>query len=475
MADAVKNFIDGRWSSSVAAERFELHNPANDALLGFASVGSAQDVDQAVSAARKAQPGWAATPVEQRLAVLERFAEMIGARGEDLATTITAEMGCPIGFSRTAQIGLAIGGIKAAVAGMRELALEERIGRSLAMREPVGVVAAITPWNFPLHQIIAKTAPALAAGCTVVLKPSEVTPLDAVILLEAFEAAGAPAGVFNLVIGDRTTGAALVSHTDVDMISFTGSTRGGRMIAEIAGRSLKKVALELGGKSANIVLDDADFAAVVPAALGQCFINSGQVCAALSRLLVPSHRLAEVEALAREAAAGWVPGDPVDPATRMGPLASRAQQGLVQAAVRGALGEGARVVVGGAETPVGFEGGAYVAATVLSDVRPAMTIAREETFGPVISLLGYDDEDHAVRLANDSAYGLSGGVWSADTGRALSVARRMRTGQVIVNGASLDLAAPFGGVKASGLGRENGRFGVEEFFQFKAIVGVTPA
>jgi acyl-CoA reductase-like NAD-dependent aldehyde dehydrogenase len=473
--DAIHHYIAGLWVPSRAAERLELRNPADDAVLGAAAIASAEEVDRAVAAARAAQGPWADTPVEQRLAVLERFSAAIAARSEALATTITAEMGCPVGFSRTAQIGLALGGIAAAVAGMRELVLEEQVSRSLVRREAVGVIAAITPWNFPLHQIIAKAAPALAAGCTVVLKPSEVTPLDAVLLAEAFEAADAPPGVFNLVIGDRATGAALASHPDVDMVSFTGSTRGGRAVAEIAGKTLKKVALELGGKSANVVLDDADLGSVIPAALGQCFINSGQVCAALSRLLVPRARLAEVEALAREAAAAWVPGDPSDPATRMGPLANRTQQSLVQSAVRGALDAGARLVVGGAETPVGFEGGAYVAATVLSDVAPDMAIAREETFGPVISLLAYDDEDHAVRLANDSAYGLSGGVWSADPRRAVAVARRLRTGQVIINGASLDLAAPFGGVKASGLGRENGRFGVEEFLQFKAIVGVTPA
>lgn len=474
MADATHIFAGGQWVASTAVDRIEVRNPANDALVGLASAGSAEDVERAVAAARAAQPGWARASVEDRLAVLERFSAAIAERAEDLAATITAEMGSPISFSRTAQTGLAMGGIAAAVAGARALEIEEPVGRSLARREAVGVVAAITPWNFPLHQIIAKMAPALAAGCTVVLKPSEVTPLDAVLLTQAFEEAGAPAGVFNLVVGGREAGAALVAHPGVDMISFTGSTRGGRQVAEIAGRELKKVALELGGKSANILLEDVDLASVIPSALGQCFINSGQVCAALSRVLVPRERLAEAEAVAREAATAWAPADPADPATRMGPLASRRQQGLVQDAIRGALSEGARLVTGGAEVPAGLEGGAYVAPTVLADVTPGMTIAREETFGPVISLIGYDDLDHAVRLANDSAYGLSGGVWSNDHALALDVARRLHTGQVVINGASLDLAAPFGGVKASGMGRENGRFGVEEFFQFKAIVGVSP-
>lgn len=475
MSQSVQIYAGGRWVASQAQERFVVRNPATDAVIAEVTSGAPADVDLAVSAARAALPDWSRSPVAARLAVLERFAGAIQARAEDLAQTITAEMGSPIGFSRAAQIGLALGGIAAAAAGMRGLEIEEALGSSLVRREAIGVVAAITPWNFPLHQIIAKIAPALAAGCTVVLKPSEVTPLDAVLLAEAFDAAEAPAGVFNLVLGGRELGEALVAHPGVDMVSFTGSTRGGRRVAEVAARDLKKVALELGGKSANIVLDDADLEAVIPRALGQCFVNAGQVCAALSRLLVPSAQLERAASLAAAAARDWAPGDPLDSQTRMGPLATRNQQQMVQAAVRGALDAGARLVAGGAETPKGLEGGAYVTPTVLAGLSPDMAIAQEETFGPVLCLFGYEDEDEAIRIADDTAYGLSGGVWSPDVARATEVARRMRTGQVVLNGASLDLAAPFGGVKASGLGRENGRFGVEEFFSVKAILGAASA
>ena len=343
------------------------------------------------------------------------------------------------------------------------------IGRSIVQNDPVGVVAAITPWNFPLHQIMAKIAPALAAGCTVVLKPSEVTPLDAIILAEIFHDAGAPAGVFNLIVGGRETGEALVSHPNIDMISFTGSTRGGRAVARAAATGLKKVALELGGKSANIILDDADMEKAIPASLGQTFINSGQVCAALSRLIVPEGRRKEIETLAIEAAKNWTLGDPMDPATRLGPVASRTQQARVREAIAGAVTQGARLLTGGPDQPAMQPKGAYISPTILSDVTSHMAIAREETFGPVLSIIGYSDEQEALRIANDSDYGLSGGVWSGNEDRMMAIARRMRTGQVILNGASLDLAAPFGGVKQSGIGRENGRYGLEEYFAPKAI------
>lgn len=468
MTDGRHQYIGGQWLVSTGNDRIAVVNPANEVLVAEATSGSAQDVDRAVSAARKAQADWAATPLADRLALLERISAGIGARGDELAALMTSEMGCPISFCRPAQIGLPMGDIAATLAAARAME-ERRIGRSLVQNDPIGVVAAITPWNFPLHQILAKVGPALAAGCTVVLKPSEVTPLDAALLAQIIHEAGAPSGVFNLVIGGRETGEALVSHPGIDMVSFTGSTRGGRKVAEIAGRGLKKVALELGGKSANVLLDDADLEVAVPAALGQAFINSGQVCAALSRLVVPRHRLAEIEALASEAVKGWATGDPIDPATRMGPLAHLGQQVLVRQAVIGAQSQGARLVAGGADQPVETPTGAYVAATILSDVVARMTIAREETFGPVLTIETYADEDEAVRIANDSDYGLSGGVWSADLDRAEAVARRLRTGQVILNGAGLDLAAPFGGVRNSGLGRENGRYGLEEFIAPKAI------
>lgn len=463
-----QNYIDGSWQASASSATIPVMNPATEIVIAEAVASSEADAARAASAARKAFDRWSRTPISERIALLERVRAGIEARADELASLITAEMGCPIGFSRAAQIGLAVGDIRATLAVAAEL--DDRVlGRSIVQSDPVGVVVAITPWNFPLHQILAKIAPALAAGCTVILKPSEVTPLDAVILAEIFHVAGTPPGVFNMVLGGRETGAALVARPEVDMVSFTGSTRGGRAVAEVAGRELKKAALELGGKSANIILDDADLAKVIPAALGQSFINSGQVCAALSRLIVPEARRADVESIAVEAAKSWTLGDPTDPASRLGPLANRAQQEKVRQAIAGAVREGASLLCGGPDQPAGLPRGAYVSPTILTNVTGAMTIFREETFGPVLSVIGYADEADAIRIANDSQYGLSGGVWSASLERAEGVARQMRTGQVILNGASLDLAAPFGGVKQSGLGRENGRYGLEEYCSPKAI------
>lgn len=462
------HYIDGAWLTPVSSDTIAVVNPATEALVINLAAGRRADAGKAVAAARAAFDAWSQVPLNARLDLLKRVSAGISARADELAKTVTSEMGCPIGFSRAAQIGLPLGDIKAVLDAAAQ-ASDHVIGRSVIQNDPVGVVVAITPWNFPLHQMMAKIAPALAAGCTIVLKPSEVTPLDAIILAEIFHDAGVPAGVFNLVVGDRETGETLVSHPDIDMISFTGSTRGGRMIAAAAATGLKKVALELGGKSANIILDDAEMEKAVPASLGQAFINSGQVCAALSRLIVPENRRKEIEALAFEAAKGWTLGDPMDPATRLGPLASRTQQARVRGAIAGAVAQGARLLTGGPDQPATQPKGAYVAPTILSDVRPDMAIAREETFGPVLSIIGYSDEREAVRIANDSDYGLSGGVWSGNEDRMMAIARRMRTGQVILNGASLDLAAPFGGVKQSGIGRENGRYGLEEYFAPKAI------
>ena len=462
------HYIDGGWHASSSGVTIPVVNPATEIVIAQAVAGSAEDAARAVAAARKAFDRWSHTAVAERIALLERVRAGIEARADELATLITTEMGCPIGFSRAAQIGLAMGDIRTTLDAAAEL--DDRVlGRSIVQNDPIGVVVAITPWNFPLHQILAKVAPALAAGCTVVLKPSEVTPLDATILAEIFHDAGTPPGVFNLVLGGRETGAALVAQPDVDMVSFTGSTRGGRAVAEIAGRELKKAALELGGKSANIILDDADLGKVIPAALGQAFINSGQVCAALSRLIVPQSKRAEIESLAVDAARSWTLGDPMDPANRLGPLANRAQQAKVRQAIDGAVDEGASLLCGGSDQPDGLPKGAYVSPTILSNVASTMTIFREETFGPVLSIIGYADEADAIRLANDSHYGLSGGVWSGSLERAEGIARHMRTGQVILNGASLDLAAPFGGVKQSGLGRENGRYGLEGYCSPKAI------
>ncbi len=465
-------FVDGNWRRPAGQGRLPVVNPATDETIAEVPCCSDADVDRAVAAARGAYAGWAATSPSERKALLTRIQDGIKARADEMAATITAEMGAPLGFSKAAQVGLPLRNLATTMDAMTALA-DERIGSSIVCRDPVGVVAAITPWNFPLHQIVAKIVPALAAGCTVVLKPSEVTPLNAYLLTEIVEAAGVPSGVFNLLPGDADTGAALVGHDGVDMVSFTGSTRAGRKVAGLAAHRLKKVALELGGKSANIVLPDADFERAIPAAVAQCFINSGQVCAALSRLLVPADRLREVEEMAVAAAAGWILGDPLDPATKLGPLASRVQQARVRFYIEGAIAEGARLLSGGAGQPQGFSRGAYVSPTLFSGVDNAMAIGREEVFGPVLSIMTYRDEDDAVRRANDSDYGLSGGVWSSDSEHAMAVAKRMRTGQVVVNGAMLDLAAPFGGVKQSGLGREYGRYGLEEFTALKSVSGIS--
>ena len=461
-------YIDGSWHASQSSDTIAVVNPATEAVLAHAAAGCREDADKAVLAARRVFEAWSRTSLDERIALLNRISAGISARASELAETISSEMGCPISFAKTAQIGLPMGDIRFTLEAAAILA-DRKIGRSIVQNDPIGVVAAITPWNFPLHQIMAKIAPAFVAGCTVVLKPSEVTPLDAMLLAEIIHDAGTPPGVFNLIVGGRDTGEALVSNPGIDMISFTGSTRGGRAVALAGAKDLKKVALELGGKSANIILDDADLEKAIPASLGQAFINSGQVCAALSRLIVPESRRQEIEALAVQAAKSWALGDPKDPATRLGPLASRSQQDRVRQAIVGALSDGARLLTGGAEQPAAQPKGAYIAPTILSDVKPGMAIAREETFGPVLSIIGYRDEAEAIAIANDTDYGLSGGVWSGDEARMTSVARRMRTGQVILNGAQLDLAAPFGGFKQSGIGRENGLYGLEEFFAPKAI------
>ncbi len=466
MPKADSFYADDRWIASASDERIAVFNPATGEKIGEAPAGDAADVDQAVAAAVAALPGWAATPVGERLAHLRSLRDAIADRADELALLITRQMGTPIGFSRTAQLGLPLRTFDVTIAAMENLQ-EQSTNRSRIVRDPIGVVAAITPWNFPLHQIAAKIVPALAAGCTVVLKPSEVTPLDALCLADIVHSTRLPAGVINIVPGGPETGAALVAHRDIAMISFTGSTAAGRKIAARAGQDLKKVALELGGKSANILLDDVEFSSVIPKAVGQCFVNAGQTCAALTRLLVPADRLTEVEALVAKAAADWAPGNPEVATTRMGPLASNRQRDRAQGFVDRAIAAGARLVPFNATIPA--VEGAWFAPTVLSDVRPEMEIAREEVFGPVIALLPYSDEDEAVRLANDSNYGLSGGVWSADLARAERVAARLKTGQVILNGAMLDMEAPFGGVKSSGIGREYGLAGLEEYFSTKAI------
>ena len=376
----------------------------------------------------------------------------------------------PMTLSGSVQVGLPAMAFADAANAAEAFEWEEELGNSLVVHEPIGVVGAITPWNFPLYQVVLKVAPALAAGCTVVLKPSEVAPINAFILAEIIDEVGLPAGVFNLVSGvGPVVGEAIAAHPKVDMVSFTGSTRAGRRVMELAAEGIKRVSLELGGKSANILLDDADLAAAVPAGVFACYMNSGQTCSALTRMLVPRNKLAEVEELAAGAAAGFAPGDPFEPGKLLGPLVSSVQRERVRGYINKGIEEGAKLVIGGSEAPEGLEKGFFVQPTVFSDVTPDMTIAREEIFGPVLSIIPYDSEEEAIEIANDTPYGLSGGVWSSDPARAEKVARQMRTGQVDINGGAFNPGAPFGGYKQSGNGRERGKYGLEEYIETKSM------
>jgi aldehyde dehydrogenase (NAD+) len=454
-----------------ATERIEVVNPATEDVIASVPAGTAADVDAAVAAARAAFPAWSATPVAERAAIVRRISEGLAARNADIAATVTAEMGSPITFSRRVQAGLPVltsGGIADLLAG--GYSFTEEIGNSLIVREPVGVVGCITPWNYPLHQIVAKVVPALAAGCTVVLKPSEVAPLNAGILLEVLASAGVPAGVVNLVHGTGpVVGEAIAAHPGVDMVSFTGSTRAGRRVSAVASETVKRVALELGGKSANVLLDDADFGRAVKVGLANTYINGGQTCTAWTRMLVPADRHDEVVELAVAAAAKYTVGDPMVDSTRIGPMSSQAQQDRVRGYVEQGIAEGATLATGGADPVDGLDRGYYVRPTVFAAVRSDMIIAQEEIFGPVLSILPYGDEDEAVAIANSTIYGLAGAVFSSDTDRAVAVARRLRTGQVDVNGGAFNPVAPFGGYRQSGNGRELGRFGLEEFLEVKSI------
>jgi aldehyde dehydrogenase (NAD+) len=444
----------------------DVYNPATEEVIG--SVPETTDVDPAVAAARAAAGPWSALPRARRAAHLAALRDLLAAHADELAALITAEMGAPLAVARKVQVGLPIAVLSSMVDLLGSLPdPDARIGNSLIVRDPVGVVAAITPWNYPLHQTIAKLAPALAAGNTVVHKPSEVAPLSALRLAELVRQAGLPEGVYNLVTGyGDPTGAALAGHPGVDLVSFTGSTTAGRAVAALAARNLTRVSLELGGKSANVILPDADLAAAVKVGVGNCYLNSGQTCTAWTRLLVHESQHDEVVALAVAAASRYSVGDPTDPATRLGPLASATQRDRVLSYVSRGLADGAKLALGDGPVPsVGY----YVAPVVFADVDPASTVAQEEIFGPVLSIIRYRDEDDAVRIANGTPYGLAGSVWSGSQEHALAVARRLRTGQVDVNGGSFNPLAPFGGVGDSGYGRELGVHGYEEFTSVKAI------
>ena len=468
-----KLYINGTWVAAGSADTIDVIDSVTEDVMATIPSGTAADVDAAVAAAQAAFEGWSTTPVEERAKYLTRIGDALGARMDEIATAISKETGMAKWLSQLVQVGLPINSFNQAAALGETYQFEETVANSLIVREPIGVVGCITPWNYPLHQIAAKVAYAMVAGCTVVLKPSEVAPVDAFILAEVINEIGLPPGVFNLVSGvGPVVGEAIAAHPDVDMVSFTGSTRAGRRVAQLGAETIKKIALELGGKSANVLLDDLDeagFAKAVSDGVGKAFLNSGQTCSALTRMLVPRDRMDEAERVAAAAVTKIKVGSPFAEGVHLGPLASAAQRDRVQGYIQQGIDEGATLVAGGTGAPEGLDTGFYVRPTVFSNVRRDMTIAQEEIFGPVSSILPYDDTDDAVDIANGVVYGLAGGVWSADADRARAVARRMRTGQVEVNGGAFNANAPFGGYKQSGIGREYGRHGLEEFLEVKAI------
>ena len=463
-------YIGGEWVEPAGSGTIEVVDSTTERVIGRIPEGTPEDVDRAAEAARAGFEAWREVPVSSRVEVCTAISAALAERADEIAALVAAEVGMPLRLARTIQAGLPAMdfGSMAQVAG--EVAWEEQIGNSLIVREPVGVVGCITPWNYPLHQLCAKVAPALTTGCSVVAKPSEVTPLTSFILAEIIDSLDLPAGAFNLVTGfGPVVGEAIAAHEGVDMVSFTGSTRAGRRVAEVAAQTVKKVALELGGKSANVILDDADLKAAVGFGVANCYLNSGQTCSAHTRMLVPREKLAEAEELAAAAAEKAKPGDPLEEGTRLGPLVSEAQRERVREYIRKGEEEGATLVAGGVEPPDDLESGYFVRPTVFSEVKPEMTIAQEEIFGPVLSIMPYESEDEAAEIANSTIYGLDGGVWSSDPERAEEFARRMRTGQVQINGATFNPIAPFGGFKQSGHGREYGRYGLQEFLEVKSI------
>jgi aldehyde dehydrogenase (NAD+) len=473
MEHAREFYIGGKWVPPHGDETLAVINPATEQEIDSIAMGGSVDVDAAVAAARSAFEDYSSATRDERLALLDRVIEVYGSRMGDIGEVISQEMGAPLKFAVNAQSAAGIGHLMTVRQVLADFEFEHEVGTSLVVREPVGVCALITPWNWPLNQITCKVGPALAAGCTMVLKPSEVAPLSAILFAEVLDEAGVPPGVFNLVQGDgATVGAALSAHPDVDMVSFTGSTRAGIEVARAAAPTVKRVAQELGGKSANIILDDADLATTVARDVAIMCSNSGQSCNAPSRMLVPAARMDEAASAAAAAAADITVGDPNDDSSRIGPVVSQVQYDRIQGLIEKGVAEGARVEAGGPGKPDGLDTGYYVKPTVFSHVTNDMTIAREEIFGPVLVMIGYEDDDDAVRIANDTAYGLSGYI-SGDAERARAMARRIRTGNVHLNGAQPDFNAPFGGYKQSGNGREWGALGMEEYLETKAIVGYT--
>ncbi|GAA3353224.1 aldehyde dehydrogenase family protein [Streptomyces antimycoticus] len=466
------HFIAGRWEHEQGGRPIQVENPATGRVIGSVPEGDARHVDRAVEAARDALAGWSKWTVEDRARLLDRLAALLEERQEQMAQTVTAELGAPIKLARGLHAALPVNDVRETARALRAMEFETGVANSRVHSVPVGVVGAITPWNYPVHQVVSKIVPAIAAGCTVVLKPSELAPLSALLLARTMQEAGLPDGVLNVVNGNGpAVGQAIVDHVGVDAVSFTGSEATGRAVAQQAARTLKRITLELGGKSANVILDDADLVKAVKVGVANCFLNSGQSCNALTRLLVPFEMLAETEEIAAAAAARYVPGDPTDERTRIGPLVSARQRAQVVAAIERGVSDGAKLIAGGPQRPSGqtLETGHYVWPTVFTQVDPGSFLAQEEIFGPVLSIIGYADEADAIAIANNSRFGLGGAVWSADVDRARTAARQIHTGQVDINGGAFNPAAPFGGVKNSGYGRELGRAGIEEFLYQQSL------
>lgn len=463
-------YINGEWVPAGGDGKIEVINPANERVIGSVPVGTEGDVNTAISAARAAFPSWSKSSIEERQGYLNAISSAIAERGEEIARLISSEVGTPINYSRMAMVGTPRVVARSYAKILETFEWEEEVRNSLIVKEPIGVVGMITPWNFPLHQIMGKVAPALAAGCTMILKPSKEAPLNAFILADIIHGCGLPAGVFNLVSGHgREIGEVISSHPEVDMVSFTGSTSAGVSVSKAASETVKRVTLELGGKSANIILDDADIAKASKMAVYSCFNNSGQECSSLSRLLVPASHRDEIVNIIASTMERYSVGDPMDEAIKCGPMVSESQQKSVSEYISLGISEGATLISGGEGLPDGINTGFFVKPTVFADVTADMSIFREEIFGPVLSISTYEDEDEAISMANDSEYGLSGGVWSGDEARAIRVAKSIRTGQVSINGGAFNIIAPFGGYKLSGNGRELGRHGLEEFLEIKAI------
>ena len=463
-------YIDGKWVPASGGEKIEVINPATEEIVGTVPVGTEVDVNDAILAARSAFPSWSKSSIEERQGYLNAISAAISERGDQIAEVITSEVGTPINYSKMAMVGTPRVVARSYAKILDSFEWEEEVRNSLIVKEPIGVVGMITPWNFPLHQIIGKVAPALASGCTMILKPSKEAPLNAFILADIIHDCGLPKGVFNLVSGHgREIGKSISSHPEVDMVSFTGSTAAGVSVSKEASETVKRVTLELGGKSANIILDDADMVKAAKMSVYSCFNNSGQECSSLSRLLIPSSHREEIIEVISSTMERYSVGDPMDESIKCGPMVSESQQKSVSGYISKGISEGATIISGGLGMPEGVSRGFYVKPTVFADVTREMTIFREEIFGPVLSISTYETEEEAIIMANDSEYGLSGGVWSGDEERALRVAMAMRTGQVSINGGAFNISAPFGGYKLSGNGRELGSHGLEEFLEVKAI------